>query len=156
MFNQDRIRVTERSFKAGRAEVVAAVGKIRSLARKILIIGIYIPPRTRAKQVTAIMDMLNDEISKAKTELNDPIIILGGDFNKKPYGDAVNDFPDIKLLNTGPTRKNETLDLVFTNIHESDASIEPPLETQDGSLKSDHSTVLVLSLIHISEPTRPY
>ena len=68
---------------------------------------------------------------------------MGGDFNKKPYQDAVNDFPDLKLLQTGPTRKDEVLDLVFTNIPASNACTKPPVESEDGSLKSDHATAFV-------------
>ena len=116
-------------------------GKLPGVARKLLVVGIYIPPQTKLPQVANIMNTLNDEISRAKIELHDPLILVGGDFNKKPYVDTFDDFSDIQLLPTGPTRGTETLDLVFTNIPQSQAHIKPPLESDDGSLKSDHSTV---------------
>ena len=89
------------------------------------------------------MNAINDEISKTKLELHDPLIIIGGDFNKKPYHDAINDFPDIELLLTGPTRQDEVLDLVFTNIPESTAHTRPPLESDCGVHRRAHLTVYV-------------
>ena len=145
-FNQDKLKLTERPIKAGRAEIICATGKLPKMARKIVVFAVYIPPKTRAPQVNNIMSTLNDEISRAKTDLNDPVIIIGGDYNKKPFHDSVVDFPDVHLLPSGPTRGNETLDLVFTNVT-STTQIKPPLESDDGSLKSDHSTVLVESSI---------
>ena len=81
------------------------------------------------------MNMLNDEISRAKTELNDPIVIIAGDFNKKPFQDAIVDFPDISVLDSDPTRGDEKLDLVMTNVV-STADIKPPLESDDGQLSN--------------------
>lgn len=141
-FNQDKMRLVERKISAGRAEIVCASGKLPGAARKVVIFGVYIPPRTRAPQVNTIMNLLNDEISKAKTELCDPVIIIGGDYNKKPYNDSIDDFPDISLLQTGPTRGDEVLDMVMTNIPSS-ATTRDPLESNDGTLTSDHAVVYV-------------
>ena len=69
--------------------------------------------------------------------------MLGGDFNKKPYEDAIIDHPDLKVLQTGPTRKDEVLNLVIKNVDESAARTIPPLESDDGLLRSDHLSVYV-------------
>ena len=57
----------------------------------------------------------------------------------KNISPAVCDYPDIKKVRTGPTRRNKTLDIIFTNVTKiTEALTLEPLETEEG-----------LSLIHI-------
>ena len=69
-----KIKLTQRKLACGRAELVSAAGKLKTAARKIVVFGVYIPPRTRAPQVKNIMQIINDEVSRAKTEYEDPIM----------------------------------------------------------------------------------
>ena len=147
LFNKKKIRLVERPLKMGKAEVICASGKVPGIARKIVIFGIYLPPRTRAPQVQNLMESLRDEISKIKTEMDDPIIVLAGDYNKKPFRTSIVDFPDINVLETGHTRGNEILDYVMTNIPDCSTKVRPPLESPSGRLKSDHMTVSVSALV---------
>ena len=143
IYNKDRIRLSERKIKAGRAEIVCASGKLPKAARTVVVFAVYIPPRTRAPQVENIQMIINDEISRAKTDFHDPIIVMGGDFNKKPFLPAIVDFPDVSVIQTGPTRGDETLDFAMTNIENCTASLRQPLESDDGQKRSNHKTILV-------------
>ena len=95
----------------------------------------------KAGQVRDLMESLADAIEKVKLELNDPYIIVGGDFNKKDVT-ALDDFPDIKIRPSDPTRKDAVLDRIATNIEEANTTIRDPLESEEGR-KSDHSVVTV-------------
>ena len=48
----DRTKISFKQFpiKTGQSEVVAAVGKIQNIQRKLVVITAYISPKTRAKQ----------------------------------------------------------------------------------------------------------
>ena len=134
----DRSKVSFKQFpiKTGQSEIVAAVGKIQNIQRKIVVITAYISPKTKAKQTHETLGHISDAILKAKTELRDPMVIVGGDFNRRDPTEAVEAFPDIKVLDTGPTRGNAKLDLIATNLGDEigEMSVCDPL---------------ILSLIHI-------
>ena len=151
IYNKRKIRLAERKISVGRAEILCTNGKLPRSGRKIVTFGVYLPPRTRAERTREIMESLSNEISKAKTELNDPIIILGGDFNKKPFQKSFEDFPDMKIIHTGPTRKDETLDYVISNIPDATAYTRDPLESEDGQLKSDHRTIVATASVNAED-----
>ena len=141
LFDKTRIRLTQRSISAGKAEVLCVTG------RRIVIFAVYIPSRARAPQVKSIMQLLSNEISKIKTEMNDPIVIVAGDYNKKPFDESIVDFPNIAVLETGHTRGSETLDYIMTNIQDCTATVKPPLESFTGRLKSDHNSIYVKATV---------
>ena len=123
-------------------EVVAASGRTKNISRNILVIVVYIPPSQSAATNAKLWDAVSDTIEKAKFELNDPYIILGGDTNQRPIANATTDFPNITVLGTGPTRGTATLDEVSTNF--SDKIVVDtffPLEDEEGKA-SDHNTVI--------------
>lgn len=143
VFNKHKLTLNEYKIQAGQAEIVAAVGKICGIQRKIVVIATYIPPKTKANQVTELMSKISDTILRVKTDYNDPVILLAGDFNQKNYAAAVEYYPDIKLASQFPTRGQSKLDLMFTNIYE-----EIRKETRLARLRSsddkpsDHNVML--------------
>ena len=129
-------------------------GRINGMSRNIVVLSDYIAPRTRAKQTEEALACMNGLIAKVKEDFVDPISVIGGDFNGRDLDPAIDDFPDLKCIHTGPTRGDRTLDLVFTNLEGNNpsdteliSSVEKPLETDDGSKKSDHSVIYVRCLL---------
>ena len=76
---KSKIRLTKCTIRRGQTELVCAVGKIQGLARKIVIICAYIPPKFKAKKCRTALDCIHEAISKAKEGFPDPLIILGFD-----------------------------------------------------------------------------
>ena len=60
-------------------EVMAVVGKVAKLKKKVVVFVVYIPPNTRAAEVEATRNMLVHEIAAARATYGDPVIIVGGD-----------------------------------------------------------------------------
>ena len=85
---------------------------------------------------------LGDAIEKAKTDYQDPLIIIGGDTNKRDITPAIADFPDMYVAPVGPTRGRASLDIVATNAPGATFSTFFPLETEDSDRTSDHLTVI--------------
>ena len=73
-------------------EIAAAVGSIPTIKRKILVVGIYLPPNAKSAFVKAAMRQLSTLIMQKKTEFDNPIIIVGGDFNRHRLGDFEREF----------------------------------------------------------------
>ena len=142
----------ERNIRRAKSEIVCATGKIPGYKRIIAVIGVYIPPRARAPQYHNTMQQINEVISNLKTEFRDPVIICGGDFNRRPIDEAIGDFPDMGIDNASPTRGNALLDIVATNLGEQITNIEnrDPLSAPDGR-KSDHDSVLLEAEIDVSD-----
>ena len=84
--------------------------------------------------------------------MNDPIIIVAGDFNRKNLSEAVEDFPDIELTRPIATRGNAALNLTATNIHHEIKNIEAldPIMSEDGK-KSDHKCLAFSTTLENSD-----
>ena len=109
---------------------------------------VYIPPDSRATTVKAIKELLGLKLVAAKVAYGDPILVVCGDMNGRRIDEAFDVDDQIALVETGNTRGDTTLDLVFTNAarHVVLARARPPLETETG-MKSDHCCVeIALSL----------
>ena len=142
--NRSYCIMKELKITRGKSEIVCTVGKINGCSRKLVIIGIYISPRCRAPQVHDALERVADVIRKVKDLFPDPFIALGGDFNKAKIEEASNEFPDLTIVNSPPTRGDAKLDLMATNF-ESDieaVSLYSPLHTEDGKT-SDHGVLIV-------------
>ena len=75
-------------------EMLCATGKIGKIVRLVAFIVIYLPPKAKPEQLLRLHDELSDLIADLLSSLKDPVIIIGGDFNKKdisPAFDAVED-----------------------------------------------------------------
>ena len=62
IYNTQKIRLSEFTFKRGRSELVCATGKIPNNPRKIAIIGAYVPPKNTAKQDKEMFEQLSNLI----------------------------------------------------------------------------------------------
>ena len=129
VYNKMRIRLNEFSLRKGNIEIVCATGKVPNNPRTLAIIAAYIPPKNTAKQDKQTLEYISDLIIKLKDDLNDPIIVLAGDFNRRKIELAYQDHVDLKLHDSPPTRGAARLDLVVSNI--------------------DDCSIVLLSLIHI-------
>ena len=67
---------------------------------------------------------------------------MGGDFNQWDVAEALQDFPDLKEVQVGPTRNGRCIDRIFANFGRSitDCGTVPPLEPEPGhhGTRSDH------------------
>lgn len=109
-YNKSSIKMKERTIRKGQTEVVCAVGRKNGMSRQIVAISVYLPPKLNAaKAKKALMVVINEAIGKAKEELNDPIILVGGDFNKFPLGLAFDDYPDMFIHDSPQHRETSSL-----------------------------------------------
>ena len=124
-------------------ELVGAVGRTKTNMRKCVVFSLYIPPKQTVATTQALFSCLGDAIEQAKQDYDDPYIIIGGDTNRRDIGPAIEDFPDIQITPTGPTRGTATLDIVATNLG-SDLQTETfyALETANSATQSDHLTII--------------
>ena len=67
---------------------------------------------------------------------------MSGDFNKRSVKRAMNNFPDIRPLDTGPTRGRNLLDIIATCLHldVTDCGVTDPITSSKGT-PSDHGLV---------------
>ena len=80
-------------------------------------------------------------ISQLKTSNDSPYILVGGDFNHFDTSSITDDFEDLNLVQTLPTRGNKTIDLAFTNLPVAETGIRPPLRCDESQTDSDHKLV---------------
>ena len=67
---------------------------------------------------------------------------------------AIDDYPDLRTVDSPPTRKDERLDLFITNLAPEatlDVRLMPPLESNDGEKKSDHSSLFLSATFENSD-----
>ena len=140
VYDKSKCSLRERKIKGNKYELVLAVGKIGKIARQVAIFCIYLEPRMKVNEVAELSELLAEEILRLKAK-GDPIIMIGGDMNRKDIAGAFGDFPDIKRCNHAPTRGDACLDVLFSNSSTINESTWPPLET-NGGIKSDHVCVL--------------
>ena len=74
-------------------------------------VGVYLPPNYRKARARAALNAVEQIIMRAKTEMDDPAVIIAGDFNKHELEGIESKFEDLERLNHGPTRGLSTLDL---------------------------------------------
>ena len=120
-------------------ELLICAGAMRGHTRKVCLIAAYLPPNyTRAKANQAL-DKVTDAVVALKRRFTDPYLIIAGDFNQWKVEEALADFPDIKEVPVGNTRKEKSIDRIFLNIDRSviESGTLSPLETEEGQ-ESDH------------------
>ena len=143
----DKTKSTMRVLKVPRSrhEVLACEGTINGIRRPVCVIVIYVPPKTTVKEYEEIALHVSDVIELAGEKLNDPYYVITGDFNERNIEKCTQDFPEIIMVETGPTRGNKCLDLMCTNFrdHISDVDVLPPLEDNLGENASDHRIIVL-------------
>ena len=109
-------------------EILGLVGSISKIPRRVVAFMIYIPPSTRAGDLTKIRDALSEEIAAAKVSYKNPMILIGGDFNPRDISSYLGDTEPLAPIPTGPTRGDGVLDVVFTNFgeHVQESKVVPP------------------------------
>ena len=70
-------------------------------------------------EAASFLEEVNDMIHQFKSRYNDPIILVSGDWNCADPGIALNDFESIVEVESPPTRGDECLDVIFSNISRS-------------------------------------
>ena len=88
------------------------------------------------------MAYIEDLVQEIKRQYRDPFITVASDFNQWDIAGALQDFPDLKEADVGPTRQDRCLDRIFTNFDQDvdETGTVPPLENEPGTKgsKSDH------------------
>ena len=89
------------------------------------------------------MEFLVDAILELKNRYKDPFICVAGDFNSHDIQSYLDDYPDLSLLVTGPTRNEKTIDIIFTNFPSQivESGTISPLESDSGGSASNHRVV---------------
>ena len=108
-----------------------------------VVFGVYIPPSTRAKNSDRALELLSEAIAQAKSDFTDPMIFIGGDFNRRDLNKATDPYPDINLYDVPATRLGAKLNLAASNMSAKSTFKLPPLTTFDGQKKSDHEIIAV-------------
>ena len=128
-------------------EVLTCAGSLAGYRRKLVIIGVYIPPNYTKNRAVGAMDYVADAVVGVKRKYSDPFIIIAGDFNQWKISEYLEEFVDIKEAPVGATRNRRAIDKIFTNMSRSitECGTLAPLETEaaeDDPLlttkKSDH------------------
>ena len=124
-------------------EIVCASGQTRGTRRKIFAVSYYIPPDKKASESEKILECIDDLIGRARTEWEDPIIVVGGDANRRPIENSYIDYPDINDVQAGPSRNGQFLLRCATNIrdHIAESYLSPPLQVDSGELSDHHVLV---------------
>ena len=94
-------------------------------------------------QVDALNNCISDAVDRQKEQDGGVTTIICSDINQKSITPLLTDHPDIIVLNTPSTRKEEVLDVCLTNISQS-CSVKklPPLQNETGQ-GSDHACMFV-------------
>ena len=131
-----------------RSEEICAVGRVGKIGRKLAVFVVYVPPSMRAAEFKELGEALAAEIAAIKISHKAPGVIVAGDFNHRDVLPFLNETEVMHTINTGPTRGNNTLDLLHTNINEYivEGSVLPPLSTA-GGLMSDHRCVFAVAKV---------
>ena len=123
---------------------MASVGSIRGVRKTVAVVTSYMPPNMSLADARSMIEYTSDLIAELKRVHDDCMVVLGGDFNQWPVEEILEDHPEIREAEIGPTRGSRSIDRVFTNFHRSitESGTRTPLETEDGS-PSDHRQAFV-------------
>ena len=90
--------------------------------------------------------MLSNAIAEAKST-NKGWFAIGGDWNNRHISTALEIYPDLKILETPPTRKDRILDKIASNFNDfSKAVVCQPIEGKMGQV-SDQKIVIMEALL---------
>ena len=142
VYNMSSCSFRERKLAGNKYEIVVATGKVGKIARQVTAICLYVEPTIKAQELDDLRSLISDQVLMSKASSDDPIIILGGDMNRRDLAPAFDDFHDICRANFDPTRRGACLDVLFTNANVLNTQVWPPLET-DAGIKSDHECVII-------------
>ena len=144
VYKTNRIKFRELKLPGNKFEIVCGAGSLIHHARKVVAIAVYIPPQNSAEESRECLDFLEESVIHIKGMFKDPYIIVSGDFNRRDVDQSLANFPDLKLINTPPTRGAQKLDKLFINFNSQifESGILKPLENDRG-VRSDHAVIYV-------------
>ena len=141
VFNPNKIKLSSFPVKS-KFEIVAAVGRVERTSRSLCAIVAYLPPDLRHDDICSAICDITDVIGRLKAKYNNPIVLVGGDFNKVTPEKLTDQNIGLQVLRTGPTRGGNTLDYLFsTSLNHSNTWLTEPL-VSDCGMKSDHMTIV--------------
>ena len=141
-------KVQLRTLKGCEHEILVAHGRVHGVKKSHLVFVGYIPPSYMSAQNKGFFDVLTDAMSEAWSKFPESWVTLGGDWNNRDLAPVLTLFPDLKMVESGPTRKTATLDILVTSYsdHVSVVSVNHALESIDGK-QSDHKILRVESVL---------
>ena len=125
----------------GEQEIICAAGRIGKLNKQVVVFVVYVPPGLNAAGVAALKETMIHEISTVRAAIKDPVIYVGGDFNRRDFSAELALAGDLILLATGPTRGAVAQDAIYTN-ESMDIRVLPPLHSDSGAV-SDHKCLFI-------------
>lgn len=141
VYRDKSISLKRHDFFTGTYEILAAKGTIASARKDIYIFAVYYPPSMTGEEVQRMNQLISDEVLKLKMNKDDPLVIIAGDMNLKDCTVFTEEYDDIKLILTPPTRGMNVLDCCYTNCKIENVRIGIPLWS-DNDVDSDHKTVV--------------
>ena len=98
---------------------------------------------------------ISDLVAEAKRALGDVLVVVSGDFNQWRLDDLLEEHPDLKEVDHGPTCQGRSIDRTFLNFPRAvtDSGTSTPLETEEGN-QSDHRVAYVKASFNVDKPKK--
>ena len=141
VYRKDKCNFREHRISDCSFELLVALGRVSRVRRTIAIFCLYIEPKMKAADLRRLRELIADVILQIKAKHPNPLVLVGGDMNRRDIGPAFEAFSDIEVKNFEPTRGNACLDVVYGNFRQTNPVVYPPLETLAG-VPSDHACVV--------------
>ena len=103
-FRKSKIILDKMDMPENNYEILFTSGSMPNFSRKFVAICVYMHPSLNPAQVRETRAYLTDSILQMKEKYQDPFIAISGDFNNFNVTDYLDDFPDLVLLETSPSR----------------------------------------------------
>ena len=146
-YRTSRVKVVDITPKDNPHEVIVGLCSLRGTSRKMIRIGDYRTTAIGLEELEVFLDCINDLVHSFKARYKDPYLIIAGDWNKAETDIAFEDFVNIVPIPMPPTRGDEVLDIIFTNMNSTVTVTDvcPPLIPNSGmpGRPSDHNIVAV-------------
>ena len=105
------------------------------------------PPKLHAEEGIEFLTLPSDVISEAKRKLDQPLIIVVGDFNQFDPSPYLSDHPEVKEVRAGPTRGERHIDRIYTGFQWKikEKGVVAPLQANVGvsGVDSDHRVFFI-------------
>ena len=139
IWKESEVRLSRLDVSHPDHEVIVTAGSIRGHKRKVVVIGVYLPPNVTPVRAESCLQFLSDAVLEMKRRFSDPWLFVAGDFNQWRVQDYLRDYVDMVEIPVGNTRGGCAIDRTFCNLSRSveEAGTLAPLETEDGRA-SDH------------------
>ena len=129
-------------------EFVCASGKSVCNRRPVLIISYYVCPSLKAENYREMASDIEDCISRAKTSLQDPMVFIAGDANRRDVSIMHEDFVDVENTNCPGSRNGVQLICSASNVKSSikEMWLSELLWDIEGNKSDHHGVVCKLEL----------